>query len=664
MRFGLGAIGTVLFVMVIGGSAIAESPAAEPPVAFVEAEPLAVSCPVLAGAGVQISIRNETAVRQKVRISVALTRKNGRTIRSKSVCGGLKLTPRKRSLAPGRGAMVTLAASNAARKGSFSGTLAIYGSRGRVARRELTISSVPPSPADLAATPLVPNLSIELHTGDKGPIWVPVAGSTAALPPAGSGEGDEKAATVGALSGPGDPVGVSYSGESKVLGAGASQVGLRLEGDLSPGTWSGEVDLAPDDELGPVTLEVKVSKDWLWAALALFAGILLGILLLRVSGRTLPKARLLGRVEGLARRHQDATDALGRAAGGTAPWKDIQIEDFEALQQQLRDKIGEATKRRRVLVKIEKSVLDSIEAAILVVETQIDLLREVPKHARPLEAVLLLPRAEHLPPLPKAGPQAGPPLEAEAEALFAKKVTAEELKPRLEQMDSHVKPIGMLRKLEADLEELWLRWQKLEQEFDGGTAEANPLPKIEKALIDRRRRLWSTSDVEGLQGVGKQIESTEDELSAIELKAGESHQPPITRRFLAKGSFSGSEQLETLKKIAGANVVAQVEAAVSLAAIQPAAPASVPPARPPSQLTEDAADTAIRRALQTQFFVVLAAAALAIASGLIALYVGKTWGTTWDVVAAIAWGTAAQAVVTTLVTSLDDFGALASLRRR
>jgi hypothetical protein len=659
MRLGLGAIGTTLFVLVMGGSAIAESPAAEAPVAFVETEPLSASCSVLTGAGVQISIRNETAARQKVRVSVELSRKNGRTVKPKSVCGGLKLTPRKRSIAPGKGAMVTLAASNAVRKGSFSGTLAIFGRRGRVARRVLTISNDPPSPADLAAKPLVPTVSVDLHPGDKGPIWIPVAGSSAALPAPGSGESGEEASTLGALSGPGDPIGVVYSGESKALGAGASQVGLQLEGDLSPGTWSGEVDLAPGDEQGPVTLEVKVSEEWWLAALALLLGIVLGVLLLRVSGRTLPKARLLGRVEGLTRRHQDATEALERAAAGSA-WKNIQIEDLEGLQQELRDKIAEATKRRRVLVKIEKSVLDSIEAAILVVETQIDLLREVPKHARPLEAVLLLPRAEHLPPLPKAGLQAEPPLEAEARALFAEKVTAEELKPRLEQMDGHVKPIAMLRKLEGTLEELWQRWQRL----DGDGVEPEALRKIEKALIERRRRLWSASAMEGLQDVGKQIESTEDELIAIELKAEQSHYQPGVMRVLARGAFPGPEQLHSLQKIAGAEVAAQVEAVMSQATVQPAAAALVPPTRPPAQLTEDAADTAIRRALQTQAFVVLVSAVLAVASGLIALYVGKTWGTVWDFVAAIAWGTAAQAVVTSLVTSLDDFGALASLRRR
>lgn len=662
MRLGLGAIGAVLFAMVTGGSATADLPPVEAPVAFVETEPLVTSCSVLARGGVQIQIRNETAVRQKVRLSVELSRDNGRTVKPKSACGEVKLTPGKRTLAPGRGAMVTLGASNPVRRGSFSGTLAIYGRRGKVARKDLKISNDPPALEDLAATPSVPSLSIDLHSGDRGPIWIPVAGSPAALPPPPSGEGGEEATTVGALGGPGDPVAVTYSGESEALGPGASQVGLQLDGDLSPGTWSGQVDLSLDDEVGPVTLEVEVSKEWWWAALALLAGIVLGVLLLRVSGRTLPKARLLGRVEGLARRHEDATEALARAAGGTAPWKDIRIEGLGALQQELRDKIGEATKRRRVLVKIEKSVLDSIEAAIVVVETQIDQLKEVPKHARALEAVLLLRRADHLPPLPKAGSQAEPPLEAEARALFVDKVTADELKPRLEQMDVYVKPIKLLRRLEGQLEEAWLIWQGL----GGDSGESGTLHKIKGALIERRRALWNASDLEGLQDVGKQIESTRAELDAIEPQAEPSPHRPGVMRILARGAFSESDQMESIKRIAGAEVAAQVEAAVSRATlqVQPPTPAPVPPPRPPSQLTKDASDTAIRRALQTQAFVVLASAGLAIASGLIALYVDKPWGTRWDYLAAFAWGTAAQAVVTTFVTSLDDFGALASLRRR
>jgi hypothetical protein len=85
---------------------------------------------------------------------------------------------------------------------------------------------------------------------------------------------------------------------------------------------------------------------------------------------------------------------------------------------------------------------------------------------------------------------------------------------------------------------------------------------------------------------------------------------------------------------------------------------------PPPPLTQNAAQKALWKAVRWQVLAVLVVAALTVAAGLEFLYVGKTWGTPWDWLAAIVWGTTAQVVATGLVTSLDNLGGLVALRRR
>ncbi len=554
-----------------------------------------------------------------------------------------------KTLAAGQAAIITLTATKATATGTISGTVAIYATRGRVARQELNISAEPAaSPGGLNATPLVPSVSVELHGADRGPISVPVEGSNEAQATAvKNGEGTE-AVTVGAVSGPGGPVPVTYNGESHPLTDSTSELDLKVDGNLEPGTYSGQVDLAPEeDEGGIVALEVKVSADWWWAALALVIGIVVGVFLLRASGRTLPRARLLGRVAGLTNRHARAVASLSGGDGGAKNWDRFRIKNLPALQDGLRELIEEATARRKVLVKIEESVLQSIEAAIAVVEAQIDLLKEIPKHARGVEDALQVPRSVQLPPLNDSEKEQGKPkLDIKAaEVIEGGPIDAEELKPRLEAMDTYAKQVRTLRRLENQLSDAWIRLQ-----HPSGTATPER-QSLEAKLIECRRKLWTIEDAEGLGEAAEGIQAAREELEDLA--------PAPSAPSMAVMEVQPVTETEGFGPVMFA--MSTSDAAPPAAAPPPPPPVPVLP--PPPVLTPDAAAGEVRKALYVQAFVVLVAAFVAVASGLGALYVGKTWGTNWDFLAALLWGIVAQATVTTLATSLDGLGALSWLRR-
>jgi hypothetical protein len=653
MRQLVGVVGTAVAMLVVG-TAQAQAPGAQPPVVFVDTDPVVTSCKELAGAGLRVGIRNETGIRQRVRSSVELVRKNGRTVEPRAVCGGLTMTPKQRVLGPGARATVTLTAPNAVRKGSFSGTLAVYARRGRVARTDLTISSDPPPTPGLAATPWVESVKTDLDLDERGPIWVPVKGPAADLPPAKEGKEEEEAVTVGALAGPGDPVAVVL-GESRSLGDGASRLGLELEGDLAPGTYSGQVDLAPqDDEKGTLTLEVRVSKEAWLAAAAILVGTLLGALLLWIVGRLVPRARLLGRVDGLSRRYRAAVNALARADGGTKVWNRFRIENLDELQKGLREKIKEATGGWKVLTRIEESAMDDLETAIAGVEAQVDLLKEVPTHGRGLEAALQLPRPTQLPPLRQPdGAQRKPLLDVEAEETLAgESIPAEDLESRFKRMDDLAKRVERLRDLEERLRE---RWLELEELKDTGHPS---LARAENQLRDCREKLWKEKKEERLEEVEEKLKAVKEDLE--EVPTGAEASPP--RGKFRTYIWGGSSQAEDTQMLAQPLAVQADPAELGgRPQVQPSGAAAEEPLS--SRLEEEEADKAVEGALKLSLVVVLVSLGLAVASGLGALYVGKTWGTNWDIVAAIVWGAAAQAVVSTLATAVDDLGALASLRR-
>ena len=667
MRRWIGLVGVLVSVMLVGGPTRAEGAVAEPPVAFVDADPVVTSCAELAGAGVRIRIRNETALPQKVCSEIELVRRNGRTGRPKSICGGLKLVPGKRTLAPGKGAALTLMGSNAVRKGSFSGSIAIYGGRGRVSRTDLTISSEAASTgAELAAIPLVSSLEFALDSNEKGPFWIPVEGSNEDLPAADKDDAGGLPLTLGALTGPDGPVAVIYEGKSRQLPPGAAQAGLELEEYLAPGTYKGNVDLAPDDpDNGDVSLEIKVSSQWWKAFLSLLVGIFLGVLLLRISGRTLPRARLLGRIGGLQRRYEEARMSLTESSGGYGGWRTLKVTDLPRLMKGLEAKVENATSRLGVLVQIEKTVVESLEAAIAEVEGQIDLLQELPGRAQRLEAALLLQQAALLPPFRDPQKAQGKPrLDVAAETLLGDgEIGLHELKPRLDEIDSRARQICTLRGLELRLEAHWKAVLWLQDPLHQG-ADPQNLAAVRRQLETCRQDLWGAVDDEALKKEDDHLEEAAKTLVRLESEA----ESPRQGGKLCRTRARRVRHREPSPPLLGPPQAA-ISGAYGVIAPQPptapspAAPAASSTAERP-RLTDREASRAVRRALIIQFFVVIGAASLALVSGFEFLYMDKPWGTWWDVVAAVVWGITAQAAATSLVSSLDSLGSLTALWRR
>jgi hypothetical protein len=651
-------------------SVVAATAEAKPPITFVSSEAIATSCAELTEKGVRIPLRNETATKREVRVRLILIRPGGQQVRAKGVCGGLRRSPKMPVvLKPGGGRAIILHARNATAKGTFEGSIAVFTHGSRVARRDFTISAEPAAPPALAIAPGVSSFSASIHTGDKGPFWIPVKGSNSELPAAAKGSAGDEPVTVGALTGPSGPVAVTYDGETKAL-AGASQVGLNLEGDLSPGTYSGQVDLSPADEAGGITFELKVSRSIWWAILMIVAGIVVGLVLLSFSGRRVPAARLRARVAELSNRYDQARAVL-QLGKGAKSWRDFEIGDLNELQQELYKQIEDA--RHKATIKIDSKSIENIETAIAGVEAKVDLLKVMPRHAQEVEKALQLPKATSLPPLDDDQADARPALEQKLTKLIeGRELGADELKPEMDAMDAGATQIRQLRAQEATLERVWGAKEALNADQDP------KVRKVDETLRECRRQLWAAGDAAGLTEATGEIAAARKEFIEVqgEIKQREIEQPESTSRPIYVDINSIADMVTgqrpfTSEGLGGpahptkdAGTATPVPAAVAPTESTSTPPPSPTPPAPPLDRDDEATKSAVRWALIVQRIVIVFAAAVAVVAGLELLYTGKTWGTTWDFIAAFLWGVAAQTTVTSLGNSLDEFSSLRWFRRR
>lgn len=664
MRWLAGPIGVFLIALAMAGPATAQSlEESTTPLAFATADPLKTSCSELAeDKGATVAVQNETAVPQTVAFSLVLSDENGRaveltqseanggTVVSGSVCGKLTAELSKASLGPGETTTILLKGEEEVDARKFTGSLVVHSGKGRVVRKEVSIAAEAPA-HDLDAVPLSSSVSASFEGLGAGTIWVPVEGEVP--------EDDEgtKPVTVGALSGPGDPVAVVYKGRNEAVNEEVSKLALELEGDLEPGTYSGTVDLSPGEE-GEVTLEVKMSEDWELAAVLILIGILIGLGLLTFSGRVLPGIRLKGRVDGLGRRHGKAVSVLEEGPETTFGWKRFRIADLPKRQGDLTTQIDEAL--AKVVVKIEKSVLDNIEAAATLLEAQIDMLKEIPERAREMELALLLPQGVRLRALEDGGKE--PKIEAKGRSsIEGEGVKADRLKARIEEISTMAQQVRDLRRIEGQLEELVLQ-------MEGMPAGANR-KKAEGIVKQCRRHLFAAEDAEGLKDAGERVLKASDEM--VELGEGDSS----PRRAVGELARAAGEDVamaqEEVVELADQAEASQPTGLSTLALMASASTSSAsspssnpPPTLPPQpRLDSDGAKDAIEKAQRVQLGIVALSGLVALGTGLGALYAGKTWGTFWDYPAAIIWGIGAEALIATLATSLDDLTSLRWLRR-
>jgi hypothetical protein len=641
MRFWAAVVTVLAWAALAATGTAAADVGSEPPVAFADADALSVSCAELTEGKVRVPIRNETALSQpQVSYELQLNDENGNPVDEASVCGGLQGGRGTAELAPGGTATIELGAAKDSDARKISGSFVLYAKGGRVARRDIEITGAQAA-RQLEATPLVGKVSKEAGPSDHGPIWVPIEGE----PPhdAESGEGT-KAITLGALVGPGDPIAVTYKGEAEAVSGDSSKVALDLEGDLEPGVYTGKVDLnLKDPEAGTVELEVKVSRSWVLAALTLLAGIIVGAGLLAASGRLIPSARLKGQVAALVDRCRDAEATLRQVDGGGKKWNQFGIEKVQDLQSPIYKKITEAT--GKVLIQIEKSAQESIESEIKSAAAQIDLLKEVPKHARDLEAALQLQLAVNLPEAKEERPQ----IERSAtEVLEGKKVTSDVLKARLDEMDGKGKEVKRLRHLERVLEKCWINSQKL-------SGHGAKLGKLEDSLRACQDSLWAAGNTDELDEVDEDLHEARKELA--EIRPPQPSDSSTFKAFAISAAVEGGDEI--FEDLPSGAFDPQPEG------LPEPREELLPPSPPPSTLPPPAEDIgdAISKAWWAQIVIVLVSAGLAVTGGLGVLYIGKTWGTCWDFIAAFTWGIGGQALVSTLANSLDGLTSLNWLRR-
>jgi post-segregation antitoxin (ccd killing protein) len=610
-----------------GATAAAAETSPEIPLAFAETGKLATSCAALAE-GVKVSVRNETASEQPISLVPEFKDEAGAVVPPEKVCGGLSVDV-PATVKAGRETTATLSAQKG--ESELSGSLALFAAAGGVVRREVAVSSEAVA-VPIKEAPLVESGTVRLTGSATGPIWIPVeAASEATVAAASAGEEVAKSPSeerVGVVSGKNGSAPVIYAGKRESLGASTEAVGLELDTDgLDPGAYSGSVDLDPGDkEKGKVTLEVKIAAYWWIAALLLLVGIGVSLILQRSSGRLSPRTRLRRRIGGLDKRSEELEGAL-QSKGEGKNWATFAIdrEDLATqIKSDLESQLNDASKY--VVFQIDKKVLESLEAAIVVVEAQIDLLKQIPEHAHDLE--------RELDKLPSRPTGEKPSLDAEArKVLVGAELRADELKSRIEEIDARAKQVRTLLVLLDRLEDL--RKARVELDPLGETA----LKALDKALDTTDRLLWTAETAEDLATAAGGIQET------AKMAAGLAHELPepiALPIYLFQAAYAEEPMIEVLKGPDG-----------------PSAPPELPAQPPAPTLDAGSIQDETTRAIVAQCFAVAIAAAVAMATGLAALYAtNETWGSCWDLLAAGIWGLGVQASVSTLATTIDGVGAL------
>ncbi len=641
----------------------APASAAEAPISFAKTDPLETTCTNLKAEGVEVKVHNETGREREVKLTLGeFLGKDEAVVADGAVCGGLSIAPGRVMLAGDGRATFTLTAGKA-REGNFSGSVGVSAETGRTARREVKISSGPaPAPTALQATPLVPSQTVELEGSEHGPFWIPVEGALSKLP-----KKPKDPLTLGAISGPqGDPVAVIYAG-GKRLTATTSQVGLEFDSDeLDPGTYSGEVDLSPqDDEAGTASLSVKAAASVGCAIAVIAAGILLGLLLQWAASVLLPRYRLWNRINSLSTRNTEAAGKLPQGKG----WGKFAIGDIDPQKMTLKAQLKKWVRLNRTA--IDKPVLDDMEARIATVEKQIDLLEELPDHAGDLETAL-----ENLPAIPPerlpglkdtdAG-RSKPQLDTEArKSLVGEEVDAKDLKAHLEEIDARAKQVRTMQGQEERLADLWEARRTL-----AGLSEAK-LVELDTELDSMRHLLWNAESAEDLESVADDLQAAAKLVGRLwhELPEDAPPLPFDISRYRSTSvdvatAYAAHFPSGTIVIGGGPGFEPEVTIGAEPVPSTPVSDGPPPPTLPPSPpgpvLSEAATDRRAERAWLVQLVIVIVTALVVLGAGLGALYAGKTWGTRWDYIAALIWGLGLQATALGLASSLDS---LATLRPR
>ncbi|HEX8084325.1 MAG TPA: hypothetical protein VF529_08540 [Solirubrobacteraceae bacterium] len=619
---------SLLAAALVVAAAAAAAPAAsaagqpEPPVTF-EASEVAVSLEELTK-GVKVVLLNQRGrpLVARLRISdLGLKAPGGAEVNS---AVAIQFPPRTDLAAGGsRAVRVTPAPQLQLEDGLYAGSLAAFEQDAEtVARIPFKLRVGPKEPA-------VPKPAVEklADTAVRAGFW-DSAETELSLPLQGDAK-PVKDTRVGVLTDDdGRLATVTFTGENPAPVDGYTAPKVKVSGLDDAGTYSGKVDLLPDQDGGEVALSVDVKDNVLWALIPLLLGI--GLALWRRHW-----ANAARDVIGMAVRATAAEQAFAAArkrfaaAAGDKGWARYDTSaDFRLQRAKVqglidalaRGSLDDVDEEKRKAIDDATKIMGAHPAALEAFAPALEGLESA------LDKVAALPRIDEL---LEEDPAPHPAWLAEARSLLdGRELTLAEFDATVARVARYAALADRWPQLHEEAARAARRLRELGRVDD--TAARERIDPVEGRVKGRWRQLWSAPDETTIRGRGfieELVAALDDVASLADIQA-----PPPER---PTGPFT-----------AGAD--ATYDRAPSLAATM------LPTARVVSRVTGGPATRVrkLRNALLVgDLWWALFAAALAAYSGLEALYIDKAFGG-WDALAAFVWGATAATAVDLVASAL------------
>jgi hypothetical protein len=658
------AFAVVAALVALPGTAVGDAQAADGGIVFEPATPLELEASVFS-AGVTLKVRNTTSGPIDIGFVLTPFRRNGDRIEPGDVA---TVSPESAHVTAGDVVEVTVKGTRGARlaAGTYNGALlATTETPPQLARRSLAIAIGAAAGAE--AEPLVSTVTATVYR-NRGLDWnrypspdeivIPLKTTTDRVAVV---SGDE----FGGIGRGTDAVAVLADGPRTVrLPSGRRGLGIHLTRLGEVGDYEGKIDLLPTDEkAGDVTLKVTY-KDAIWLPLFwLSLGVGAGYLVSRLLGVTLRYYGLRADL-GLLRRAIDEASVAFAAKASSKDWRAYAIRNAGAAKlAELKARADDLRDEYRMKIPDEpiKELRDAIKAArttttgfATFADELTALNTSVSKIKQPTE------------PLPETQPGSGTPLPDRPRIL-------EELEPLLRGHEF------------ATLEDLDARRQKVQQADEAATkwldvrGEISRRHQTLRKINDRgvppgKADAFHTAEVAALgaysalltdvnisrarsDGLGAMLEHLRDLVDDLYEPDGVGG-PEGGREVLAPpppGTDSAEAGAGPLAEPAGllgqawlilSNLMGRLWRWIKLR---------------PWWVDDYARFTLWRRA--QSFLLLVLALAVAIASGLNSVYVGKAFGTWWDYINLFIWGLTTKLVFDLVVGSLDSLGVLRLARR-
>ncbi|MGC9358315.1 MAG: hypothetical protein ACP5GX_10615, partial [Anaerolineae bacterium] len=526
-----------------------------------------------------------------------------------------------------------------------------------VLRRELEI--VVGEEAAAAPEPLVESLTVRAYRKPfSRSYWL----TGPYLPLEGAGDLDPEK-PLGFLVGDAGGVAAVKGSPIEDLGADAAhQPGLRLsfEGLETPGTYEGEIDLAPkDEEAGAVSLTVEATDIFLFPAIALGVGVLLAVIIQRWigGGREIWEFQeRLARIgpdggqdfRSAQKAYKEAFDKLGLAHH--FPFYAI-TTDLGKRQDALEEEL--VALNRPLVLDRESEAYTSFVAGLEFLEEQVEAWGQFAATLDAFQVALeqaevAIDKAER-PPLPE---------EDEYPRFYQE---AESLPPEDEELS--LETFQTLRAHMTEMTQLAGSWGDLEESVQLWRRFADSLALRERLMTDEDRKrlndarntlseawveLWRVPDLAALKS-----RSTEADILLAEKVLSGLARYRLLRERIHKGyleeAWRGGGDEETADEVAEEGALLPQALSALLGAL------SLFDIRRPPVTDAELAEIArqVRKRRDTAIFVLAVVAA--IFTGLTAQYFGQTFGTWGDYVGALLWGVGTKAALEGVSATLEKF---------